>query len=41
MKESQVILKSRRVNNPYVERPKLDLDLDCADEEECVEIGRL
>jgi hypothetical protein len=41
LKESQVILKSRRVNNPYVERPKLDLDLDCADEEECVEIGRL
>ena len=40
VKESEVILKRRRVNNPQVERPKLDLDLDNADEDS-VEIGRV
>ncbi|CAK7325430.1 unnamed protein product [Dovyalis caffra] len=39
VKESAVILRKRRVNNPYVERPKLDLDLDDADED-AVEMGR-
>lgn len=33
MRESKVILNRRRVNKPFVEREKLDLDLDYVDED--------